>query len=805
MFFKMLKSDLKRKRGLNVILFVFISVASILVFAGSVQIFSIITSEKTAERLCKSSDTIFWTLDTRGDRDEIREKTVKVLGEDENVTEWEASAIARIGIANLDFPDCDEKKHSYYLTSRTQCLSTLPHEHDLYYDTDDKPFYVPNGCVAVSVGVSLETGIKRGDILRFTTDSGYTYELKVCSIFKENTDDAVRRYIVSDADFEVLTRDCVRKYTSYSVCLRDASDEKQDELSEKLDENGVPTVTLSHSDNLSNDVVMTRIIAAFIILISVFLITIIFMTIRFTLVADLKSDEKEIGMMKALGIESFSFRWLFAAKYIAFAVVGGAMGIAAGLPLAAMLVNMFGPDSILPERYIMVLIGVLSVAVMITVMIAFSLFVMRRIKRISVIDAIHGENRGERFGKGFPMFLHKRKRMSVPLFLALTDILGRFKRYIFLIIAYSLGVAILLLVFNVRHSIVNPHYTRYWLYHDYDFSFGLSDEESDDISREMMKTGKTFYEVINDRFAEADIPAHIDVINYGGGYILHDDESITFIDIMWKDGEPEKYTYRRGGTAPRLANEAAMSAFTAKKIGVKTGDVIKVRINENNEDHTGSVENEHEIVITALIDYMEEQTPLLIMGDEYEGAYKWGYRWTGAVIDAPESEKPAVIEQMRDHFDGEIYSGKQAVSRAIGNFDRLFVLLEYGVGGAVLLVLMLITYLYMSIFIAEEVPETALLKSMGFRGISIKAEYMLRIALLLMISLAFGEVYIWTLGNYLFEVFMRQYGVSGMRFEFEFPVSFIVIPLLMLGCFLLTAAFTLRGIKHIGIWKISEE
>ena len=44
-----------------------------------------------------------------------------------------------------------------------------------------------------------------------------------------------------------------------------------------------------------------------------------------------------------------------------------------------------------------------------------------------------------------------------------------------------------------------------------------------------------------------------------------------------------------------------------------------------------------------------------------------------------------------------------------------------------------------------------------------------------------------------------------MRFEFEIPVSFIVIPLIMLVSLMLTALLTLRSVKHIGIWKISEE
>ena len=54
MFFKMLKKDLKCKKGLNVILFIFITVASVLVFAGSVEIFSYLTGEKRMAEMCNT-------------------------------------------------------------------------------------------------------------------------------------------------------------------------------------------------------------------------------------------------------------------------------------------------------------------------------------------------------------------------------------------------------------------------------------------------------------------------------------------------------------------------------------------------------------------------------------------------------------------------------------------------------------------------------------------------------------------------------------------------------------------------------
>ena len=805
MFFKMLKSDLKRKKGLNLILFIFISVASILVFAGSVQIFSTLTRDATAKRLCRTSDTHFWILSDQFSNEELSEKIAASLDADPNVTAWSTSDIARIAEDAINYPNCDLTENRYMFMMKIQALTTMPRVHDLIYDLNDSPFSVPNGCVAIPIEVQATTGVRVGEKVTFTKDTGEVYELEVCRIYKDNMDNGTLRYIVSDADYKVLTKNCFRSYISYNIQLEDDSDDKISELGNDLIDQDIPVLSISYSTGMNDDVVFMEIISVLVVLISVFLILIIFMTIRFTMIADLKAEEKEIGMMKALGVDSFRFRWLFAAKYIAFAVIGGMVGIIAGLPAAGALINMFGPDCILPERWEMILIGVLSVIVIIIVMIAFSLLVMRRINRISVIDAIHGENHGERFSKRFPLFLHRRKKMPVPFFMALTDILMRFKRYIFLLISYSLGAVIILLGFNTRNSVISTRYTQYWLFHNYDFSLNLSDETQEDIYKESEKTGMSYIEVINKRIADAGIPAHLDTMNATQGYIKQDDK-YKYFSILWKKGEPGKQVYRKGGTAPKLANEAAMSAYTASKMDIDVGDVIKVNIYELNADRTGYDINERELVITALVDYMEDGDPVIIMGDEYESGFKLGNNYSGFTINAPENEKPAVIGQLKELFgEQHVMDGKEALRKQVKQFDTLFLLFEYVIGGAVVLVLMLITYLYMSIFVAEEVPETALMKIMGFRNISIKAWYLLRMAILLAVSIALGELYLWTGGSLLFGSFMTQYEVTGMKLYFEFPVSFIIIPLIITAAVLSTALITLRNIKHIGIWKISEE
>ena len=806
MFFKMLKNDLKCKKGLNIIIFLFIAVASVLVFAGSVQIYSNIARSSTARTMCRPSDLLLGVVRGFSDDEDDYKNAEPIFDSCDNITEWSRFRMMRIKSASIDYPNYDEEKNP---PNTGACfLTPLPREFDLVYDLNDRPFYVPNGCIALSVDTYQKTGAGIGDKIRLTTDTGKVYELEVSNIFKDNSISFVKRFIVSDADYELLASECAGSDIVYGVRMKDNNYSKVEELFRELEDSEESTggfYGIADSYTMSDDFMMMEIISVFVIITSIFLIAIIFMTIRFTMVAEMKNEEKEIGMMKALGVDSLRFRWMFAAKYIAFAIVGGIIGIAAGLPLSGMVVNMFGPDCILPERWQMILIGVISVLLTILIMILFSLLVMRRINRISVIDAIHGENRGERFGRGTPMFLHRRKRMSVPLFLGISDVLGRFRRYIFLMIAYTLGAAIVLLVFNVRNSCVSVEYMKTWLTHTLDFNLDLPNDIEDDIDKEVSRTGSGFYDVLNKRFADNGIPAHVEYFWQTDGVFEHNGDKVRF-GVLWHEGQPEKFDYRKGGKAPKLANEAAMSAFTANNLGIKPGDVIKVTITEDNEDHTGYDENERELVITGLFDYMENGFPALIMGDDYNTGSHYTDNWTGWVIDAPKSQHPAVIKQLRDLFGDEaVMDQHQAVINQMDDYDRLFATLEKVMTAVVVFVLILITYLYVNIFISEEASETALLKSMGFRGGTVRKAYLIRMALLAVISVVIGEVIIWTLGSKFFNLFLKQYEATGMKFFFEFPVSFVLIPLLIIGTVELTAWLTSRGVRNIEIWKISEE
>ncbi|MCR4645354.1 MAG: ABC transporter permease [Oscillospiraceae bacterium] len=803
MFFKMLKSDLKRKRGLNIILFLFITVAAVLVFTGSVQIYANFSRERIKEELCKPSDLLLLGLVSYMPEEEQLERLSPVLDADPNVQDWSRETMLRIYSQTIDFPDFDESERSPYYGQSYLC--PMPQAHDLPYDMNDEPFYVPNGCIAIPVEVSLRTGVSVGDTVRYTAVTGDVYELTVSTIFKDNLLNSIARCIVSDADFEVLGADSPRAHYMYCIRLYDSSNDALEEILSSVDAAEVPAAVMGDVSSVTDEFVMMEVISIFFVVVSVFIILIILMTIRFTMIADLKEEEREIGMMKALGVDSFRFRWMFAAKYIAFAVVGGVIGIGAGLPLSSMLVDLFGRDCILPEHWKLIVLGVSCVLFIIAVMIGFSLLVMRRIRKISVIEALHGENSGERFTKGSPVFLHHTKHMSVPLFLAISDILSRFKRYLFLLIAYTLGAAILLLVFNVRHSFISPNYTRCWLYHSFDYDLHFSVETRDEIYTVMEHTGKNFYTVVNEQITEAGIPAYVDMMHSGSGYILYDGHEKNY-SVYWGEGDAEKLTYHKGGHAPAQENEAAFSAYTAGQLGMAVGDAIELTMYEYNEDRTDSVERTFTVTVTGFYDDMEGGVPSLVLWDGYEAGYVDYDRVTGYVIDAPDKEKPAVIEQLRELYGEEcVYTPQEGIRWELSDFDELFFWLEYGVGGAVLLVLMLITYLYVNVFLSEETPEIALLKSMGFTHGSIRKWQLLRMLLLEIGALVPGEVLHWTCGPYFAGLVMQQYQVTGIGLDFEFPVSFLVIPAILVAAVLFVTALTLLKIRSIDIRRITEE
>ena len=803
MFFKMLKSDLKQKKGLSIVLFLFILIASVLVSVGSVQLYEFFTGNERNQAACNNSDAIVLNVSQGAQGDSANKKVSDVIKKNKHVKESYSKEVFTLLPAYIDFDYVDEEKTNEFRYSDNY-LTTVPKDHDLVYTLDDQPFGVENNTIWVSEKVRSVTGAAPGDKVRLTTDIGNTYEFTLAGFYKQSTSSNFKWYIVSDPDYEYLKKEYFNTTEVFGVKFDEMNYMNYKSLDDDLGKDTNAWSVMLDAES-SDEYVLSYILSVFICLVGIFLILIVVMTIRFTMVAALKEEEREIGVLRAIGADSSGFRWIFAAKYIAFALTGGAVGIFAGIPLSKYVLTAFSPGKIMPSDGEIIIIGIISVIFIILLIIVFSLLVMRRINRISVVDAIRGENRAERFSKGSGIRLHTKKKMSPSFFIALSDILKRFKRYAFLFIAYTLGVLIILFIVNIKNSVINPEFLKYNMVYETDFFVEFNDTQLHEYFDRMANEDRGLWSIVNDDLKKNGIKAHFDADHYQTTGVMQQFGADINATVWNGSGDISKLSYHEG-SIPVKEDEAAISWSAANSLGIQLGDEVEIKLNINNNNTGSTKETKEKFRITAFINAMDGGVPIVVLSNAYNKTFtNEGSCWA-SVIDAQGSEKDEVFSQLQEFYGPECVLDEMEYTRmTLMQYSELFDLLEVVIGLAVLVILILMTYLYSSVFIAEEMSEIALLKSIGFSERAVKASHIFRILILAVVSVIAAELLLQTAGQLIVSIIMESLGISNFRLLPEFIMSFAVVPVLASAAVLFTEWLNLRKIRKADIRNIKDE
>ena len=279
MFFKMLKKDLKDNIGLNIVVFIFITVAAALVFLGSVQLYSGFCGKSYNEDVCKNpaAEFIFRTgVDNHEEKTAYSEDVIKnsvsfvneVLAEEGKppIDGFEYKKHLMLDGWTIVFENYEEKSgYDWYLTP-------LPQNANLIYDIDNKPFYVENGKIAVPRKLADRAGAKIGDKVKFTAEDGYIFEFEISHLTKDPVSDTLYwyRFVISDADFEYLMKHSCNLYTSFSFFSPDDTDTYYMLLSYFLNYD-VKVKARPLDDRYTDSSTFNYIITVFIMLISIFM------------------------------------------------------------------------------------------------------------------------------------------------------------------------------------------------------------------------------------------------------------------------------------------------------------------------------------------------------------------------------------------------------------------------------------------------------------------------------------------------------------------------------------------------------
>ncbi len=809
MFFRMIKKDLKESKGLNVIILLFMVMVSALVAASALLMFANIRGVKVSQERCKPYDSVA-IYDKLLDDAEGQQKSM----EDIILAKFPKAEIEHdegivVDYTNIYYENIDYDFLNQNSGSKSYVFMKQPRSRNLVYDQNNKPFSISSGEMAIPYAFSIQTGLKVGDEIYITAVSGKQYKFTISVVSRDPFHDFLFRFILSDEDYEVLSTECPQKLGITGFVANEGYSENDrkilnTEFSKDVKYKDYFRNALSDGHITSNAALVSVLITFFMIITSVFMILIILFTIRFTIRSVIKKEERELGIMKALGTDSVSFRWLVAAKYIAFSIVGGIVGLFLGAVAGNALIGRFYYNISYSLGAIDYVVAALSAVFIVGLVILFILLSMRRINKISVMDVLHGEARQERIKHSDRFSLSKRSKMSLPLFLALTDIFGNFKRYILLFIAFAIGSSVVLINIQVRDTVINPDF----LYKFYTWKKLEAVPNLDNKTFEELTSGTNRSDILDRNFKnileQNDISATMELSDRQNAKMIFGNETETI--LMTFNFNPEGMVIRDGGQYPKLQNEILMDYYTASTHGVDIGDKVVIEYNKYSSDRLSFELAQDEFVVTGFVDRLSAFNDRdVIMSEEFKDAVSEGWNAIGFTLDVPESEKQAEYEKLDKLFPGQMMTDEEMISAFLGIYDVMFSFLRNMMFVVVTGVLGFLVVMYQTVFMKDEESEIALLMSTGVDEKTTKRWQFLRMMILFVVAMVISLLFTPTLiSRAIGLLFNAMLGLTGFVFTGGLVLSIIWTIFITLFITVVMILVT-RKIRNIEIWRIRNE
>ncbi|MEZ4643654.1 MAG: ABC transporter permease [Chloroflexota bacterium] len=208
---------------------------------------------------------------------------------------------------------------------------------DFLLDLDNNIIHLTPGkslCCLLHSG----TGFGVGDQVRVNTDAGEMIFPAIAHFQRDSQMNPAiansKRFLIHEQDFAALRQHVAG--TEYLVEFRLVDDSQMSAFSSAYQASDLPKTGPAVDQGLFKimNSLSDGLVAGVVILMSLLLVVIAILSLRFTLLATIEEDTKEIGVMKAIGIARTDIKRLYLAKY----VVMGATAVSLGY-LASLLLN----------------------------------------------------------------------------------------------------------------------------------------------------------------------------------------------------------------------------------------------------------------------------------------------------------------------------------------------------------------------------------------------------------------------------------------------------------------------------------
>ena len=292
MYRNILKKDIKRKKTMNIILFLFTILATVFVASGVNNVVNVMNG---TEYFLDKAGIGDYVVITQSDDSNVEE----IIKNSENIKSYRSEECIWAARENLKL---DGKKPK----SKNNALLIQPLQDtgiNFFLKDNKKLNSVEKGTVYVTAGFLKKNNAKEGDALT-VTKGNITLELKIAGEIKDALLGSEMmgnlRMIVSDEDYEKFKQNVDKDYMGNVYYIN--SDNVKNVEKELSDGNGI---LFDNGRSLVKKCYITEMVVAFVeLVLSVCLIIVSFVLLKFVITFSIKEEFREIGVMKAIGIKN---------------------------------------------------------------------------------------------------------------------------------------------------------------------------------------------------------------------------------------------------------------------------------------------------------------------------------------------------------------------------------------------------------------------------------------------------------------------------------------------------------------------
>lgn len=787
MYLKLLKNDLKKNPGKHLILLLFMSLSvtlAVSVFLMLVKVFTSISS------MYETANPPHFLQMHKG---EIVEEDIDAFNRSyPGAVHWQNVPMIDVyGDALTVLKKEDSKEYSLEDCRIDISLVKQNDTYDVLLDEERNALNIKQGEIGVPVILLEQYPIEKGDEIVLKTENvekhfavtEYVYDGQMNSTMCSST-----RFLISEEDFTELFGKTGEIEYLIEVYFQDPKMAADYQTAYEQSEKNLPkegqavTYTLIFLLSALTDI-MTAIVF---FLVGILLIVIAMICLRYTILAKMEEDIKEIGTMKAMGIPQRGIGNLYLGEIRILMGIGCVTGYAAALPAVAFLSGhmsrTFGKCKTEPGVYI----AAAGISILVYgIILLFTRKVLGRLRKVTVVDILVTE-RG--FGKErkAKSSIHTARRLPTNFLIAIQERKNGYG------IIFSLLLIVTMLVtipYRMVQTMEDKEFATY-------MGSAICDVMIEIEKGEGLQERKEAAETLLCREKEAGYVADFTVLQRVRLQAKDSEGKMQgiHIDTGNEAGKGIQYLW---GKEPVQETELALSVLMAEELGKEEGDTITIVRNGKAQEF--SISGVYQDVTSggrtakAVCDFPDMEAEQYAFLVHYG---KMAEREKQIVIWREQLGSGCVVENMEE-FIGQTLGGVTTQLRQASN--AAFVI-------GICLIAMIIL-LFMQFRIVREGRTLATKKAIGISFLDIRRQELYPVLLAGALGVVMGMILTGTVGDKAISVIFAMTGLGLKQIKFAaMPLyMYVFIPFLLLAMLTFVTEISLRKIRTMPVTEYFSE